>query len=203
MSRPSTRRENRSARRLPSRQELTRILVVCGAQKTEPAYFEGLKRLRRLPSVHVDVENLRGDPDKVVARAHAKQTTGDFDQVWCVLDVDEFSFDRAVSAADHEGIRLAISNPCFEVWLLLHHVDATRAFSSAKDALKELGKHVAGYDKSRLRFDRDFAPGVDDAVRRGRSILPVGTGLDRNPSTGVWRLTETIVSQQDVRGSSS
>jgi hypothetical protein len=31
-----------------------------------------------------------------------KGATGDFDQVWCVLDVDEFRFNRAVPAADRD-----------------------------------------------------------------------------------------------------
>jgi hypothetical protein len=195
VSRPPARRENSGARRPPTRTPLTRILVVCGGEKTEPVYFQGLKRLRRLPSVQIDVTNHRGDPDRVVAHAVAKRATGDFDQVWCVLDVDEFRFNRAVPAADRDDIRLAISNPCFEVWLLLHHADATRAFTNAKAVVRELRKHVKGYDKTRLRFEQDFAPGVDVAVRRGQAITDGGNALGRNPSTSVWRLVQKIVSE--------
>jgi hypothetical protein len=45
-----------------------------------------------------------------------------FNAVWVVFDVDDFadSIPEAVKLAKEHGIRCAISNPCFEVWLLWH-----------------------------------------------------------------------------------
>ncbi|MEV1247067.1 hypothetical protein [Nonomuraea sp. NPDC049750] len=31
-----------------------------------------------------------------------------------------------------------MSTPCFEVWLIMHHVDCTRPFQSAEEAKKKL-----------------------------------------------------------------
>jgi hypothetical protein len=83
----------------------------------------------------------------------------------------------------------------FEVWLLLHHADATRAFTNAKAVVRELRKHVKGYDKTRLRFEQDFAAGIDVAVGRGQAITDGGNALGRNPSTSVLRLVQKIVSE--------
>jgi len=47
-----------------------------------------------------------------------------YNSVWCVFDVDDHPrvADARQMAADN-GIELAISNPCFELWLLLHFRD--------------------------------------------------------------------------------
>ena len=48
-----------------------------------------------------------------------------YDAVWCVFDVDEHpQIADARQMARANGIELAISNPCFELWLLLHFRDS-------------------------------------------------------------------------------
>jgi hypothetical protein len=126
-----------------------------------------------------------------VCREIRAQNTEDFDQVWCVLDVDEFDFKDALPIARRERIALAISNPCFELWLLLHHVDATASISGAAATLKHLKAVVPGYDKTDLRFD-DFAKWVSDAIRRAKALPGSDQQLGPNPSTGMWRLVELM-----------
>ena len=47
-----------------------------------------------------------------------------YDQVWCVFDIDEHPFvPEAKQQARDNGIEVAISNPCFELWALLHFRD--------------------------------------------------------------------------------
>jgi hypothetical protein len=60
----SSRREPRARRRLKSR-----ILVVCGAQKTEKSYFEGLRSHVRNPAVTVKIETKPVCPTQVVEHA--------------------------------------------------------------------------------------------------------------------------------------
>lgn len=118
-----------------------------------------------------------------------------FDEVWCVFDVDQFDMGEAGRRARKAGVELAVSNPCFELWLLLHMVDATRPFTDCRDVRRALTKELPGFSKSRLDFDR-FRPGIDKAVDRARRLEE---GLDRgalaNPSTGVWRLAALIVGE--------
>jgi hypothetical protein len=115
------RRENSSSRRAPFREPRKQILIVCGGTRTEPDYFEGLKRSRRNPAVQVKVVGKGIDPEQLVAHAH--RVRGDHDEVWCVVDTDEFDIAKAVRVADKLKVRLAVSNPCFELWLLLHFDD--------------------------------------------------------------------------------
>ena len=43
------------------------------------------------------------------------------DEVWAVFDRDEHpQFEEAVRLCEQNGVKVGRSNPCFEVWLILH-----------------------------------------------------------------------------------
>jgi RloB-like protein len=147
----------------------------------------------RNPAVHVKVVGRRIAPEALVRHARSLRAAAvhDVDELWCVTDVDEFSLDPAVRLAAAESVNLAISNPCFEVWLIFHHRDFSRPLQNADQAIVLLRRHVPKYDKTRLSY-ADFHAGVDDAMDRGRRsqghLHPCGP----NPSSGMWRLVELI-----------
>ena len=176
-------------RRGPSRSQKTRVLVVCEGAKTEPQYLRGLSRTYRSSPVDIVTRVDRPQPIKVVEEAiRVRDEDGDFDAVWCVFDVDEHQLDAALEKAKQEDIMLAISNPCFELWLLLHFCDQ-HAFTDSKAAQRALKKYIGDYDKSGS-FKR-YSRGYHDAVGRAQR-LHKGLRCGPNPSTGVWRLTELI-----------
>ncbi|MFI9452356.1 RloB family protein [Amycolatopsis sp. NPDC052450] len=189
-----TRRENSGRRRSAFREQRTSVLVVCGAEATEPGYFEGLKRARRNPAITVKIKAKRGDPDAVVkyAAGMRDRAEGTYDEVWCVVDVDEFDLDKAVATARRLRIDLAISNPCFEFWLLLHFEACSAPMTCYGDVAKRLVKHVPGFDKAALRF-ADYENGIEAAVLRAKKQNgEPGGEHGRNPSTGVWVLVDKI-----------
>ncbi len=89
-------------------------------------------------------------------------------------------------------MELAVSNPCFELWLWLHFADqpGPKHHSEFEHMMKQ---HIPNYDKH-VDYS-DYAAGYDAAYRRA-SRLDENAKLDndegRNPTTGVWRLTESI-----------
>lgn len=187
-----TRRTNSRTRRAPYREERPQVLIVCGGEATEPAYFNGLKNHRRNPAVSITVRKKGIDPAGVVRHAVRLRNQVGYDEVWCVVDVDQFDLESAMALAKHEAVHLAVSNPCFEYWLLLHFEACTAPLSCYDEVAKRLAKHHPDYCKSALNFG-DFADRVDDAVKRAKRRCPEpGTELQRNPATGVWRLVEVI-----------
>lgn len=184
------RRENSSRRRPPFREPRRQVLIVCGGTRTEPDCFEGLKRARRNPAVQVKVLGKGIDPEQLVA--HARKIGGEFDEVWCVVDTDEFDIAKAVTLADKLNVRLAVSNPCFELWLMLHFDDCRTPARSYQELLPRLVTHVPGYDKCRLEFGR-YDHGVAAAVERAERLDPSGRDHGRNPSTGVWKLVRQVL----------
>ncbi|HTF07791.1 MAG TPA: RloB family protein, partial [Asanoa sp.] len=123
------RRDSEPRRRTARRPERQTLLVYCGAVRTERDHFDGLKKAFGNPSVTVEVRGEGRSPAQLVRRAAAfgARRPGRYDQIWCVVDVDEFDIDAAVVEARRAGVHLAISNPCFELWLLLHHDDCRGA----------------------------------------------------------------------------
>jgi hypothetical protein len=116
-----------------------------------------------------------------------------FDQVWCVHDTDDHPrLEEARVMARDNGIELAVSNPSFELWLLLHLRDNPGA-QHRNHLVRILKQLVPGYNKH-VEFAR-FAPGYHDAVERARALDKLADEDEepgRNPTTGVWRLTESI-----------
>jgi hypothetical protein len=163
---------------------------LCCGERTEPQYFNGLVSHVRNPSVTSRSGAGTSDPSRLVAQARSFLESDDFDQVWCVVDVDHFDIDRAVASVRGEPrIRLAVSMPCFELWLLLHFQDHTAYLPNCTKAAKLLSRHLSGYEKS-VVF-RKFAPGLEDAIERARKLGDTDDDHP-NPSTGVWRLVELI-----------
>ena len=122
--------------------------------------------------------------------ARLARETADIDEVWCIVDVDEFDIQAAVTLAARRGVQLAVSNPCFELWLLLHHEECTAHLDGYPGVVQRLCRHLPTYDKAKLDFG-DYASGLPAAVKRAK-----GLEAGRNPSTDMWRLVERVVAQQ-------
>ena len=184
------RRNDTGGRRVPSRRARRHILIACGGTRTELDYFDGLMRSRPNPTVRVTLLGKGVAPDQLVRIA--KRIGDGYDEMWCVVDTDEFDIAKAARLADELGVRLAVSNPCFELWLLLHFDDHKGVARNYKELLPKLIRHVPGYDKCRLDFAQ-YDGGVAVAVERGERLDPSGREHGRNPSTGVWKLVREVL----------
>lgn len=192
-------------RRGPSREPKLRILIVCEGKETEPGYLKAFQHAVRNPRVHIEIAGETGEPRTVVEIAirlreeaaqeaiRQRDENLKLDEVWGVFDVDEHpKLDQARQLAASNAIELAISNPCFEIWALLHFQDQ-RAHVERHKARAALQRHLPGYDKV-LDFAKMF-PGYTLAVRRAHALdveAQRHRQLGRNPTTGVPRLTELI-----------
>jgi hypothetical protein len=76
-------------------------------------------------------------------------------QVWVLFDRDDHqSIPDALRLAQKEGVRVAYSHPCFELWRLLHYTNYTSTFGG-----------VCGDANSRLRSRDGFAATYGRGVR--------------------------------------
>ncbi|MCK6695825.1 MAG: RloB family protein [Thermoanaerobaculia bacterium] len=106
----------------PTRVQKPAILVVCEGINTEPGYFEKF----RLTSATIEAVGEGYNTLSLVRRAEALKAKGDYEQVWCVFDKDDFpasDFNAAIQFAEQLGFGVAYSNQAFEYWLLLHFED--------------------------------------------------------------------------------
>jgi RloB-like protein len=108
------------------------IVIACEGSRTEPRYFADCVSHYATALVRLTVLERTGVPLTVVKTAVAERQqlllavqTGRRRKdppftVWAVFDRDEHEIDEAIDLARRNGIRIAFSNPCFELWPLLH-----------------------------------------------------------------------------------
>lgn len=127
-------------RRVAIRQPRKTLLIFCEGERTEPDYLDALKRqpaIRGVAAVDLRIETGHGGfvPKTLVsmaieARHRAVDEEGEIDEFWCVFDVEwprnHPDLKEAIERARQGDIQLAISNPCFEMWLILHFQDHGR-----------------------------------------------------------------------------
>lgn len=187
-------RETNLRRRPSTREQRKTVLAVTNGTSTEHAYLEGLRQeLHTSGQYRLLVAVEKGSPLDAVRGAARRRDTNDVDQAYVVCDVDEYPTAEPTREARQRGVALLWSNPCFEVWLILHHSDCTRHLENARKAEDLLGRHVKNWDKARLAFD-DFRDGIPAAIERARQL---GNPPDANPSTAVWQLVEALRQQAE------
>lgn len=112
--------------------QMTRHLIVCEGRKTEPAYFEALKRaLGEVNGRKVDIEAVGTGLHTLELFEEAQRICTKapdiYSHVWVAYGKDDFSegeFNEVVGLCKRMGgaatYHAMWSNPCFELWLLLH-----------------------------------------------------------------------------------
>lgn len=193
---------HRRVRTQPPRKEL---LVLVEGAVTEEAYLLFWKRQYRQLTL-VDVHEFRGTPMSLVEKAvelkaaeerEARRGRGRaHDEIWCVFDVDAHLYlHEAIALAAAEGINVAISNPCIELWFLLHFVDQ-RAYID-RHAAQKAAKAALGCDKQLTSSALErMADNFETAKARARNLddkhFKDDTPAPGNPSSGAWRLIDSI-----------
>lgn len=187
----------------------SKVLIACEGAKTETGYFEGIRISRRLPTVQVVVVQGSGsDPLSVVNTAiderrhwQLEKRWDRSDTAWAVFDGDEHRsanldrWNRALSVAERERIHLAISNPCFELWYLLHFTSQTGEIHR-DEARALLKQHLAEYEKSDLLYSR-LRDLTSTAIERARQLevcaSRLGDDIHCNPTTSVHCLVDLLL----------
>ena len=201
-----------------------RLIVIASEGKdTERIYLRALAKEYTNPRVHVHILERSEDEQNNSSPEHVLKQLNDYkghyelesdDELWLVVDRDRWTeamLSRvATECAQDDYMHMALSNPCIELWLLLHLVDVTsltseeqqqwlenrRKSKSAYPYLKvrlrqEMGSyHEAAYDAQMLIAH------VEEAIERAKA-------LDKNPAdrwpqtlgTRVYLLAESVMNR--------
>ena len=204
---------NRSyARTVPSKQSDGKtFLIVVEGKQTERLYFDEFRKRLELKAADVVIEHAGAtDPQNMVTtavtlrdkRAEAAKKSvllAPYDEVWVVFDREATHHVRgkqlpaAISKAAEEEISVALSNPSFEFWLLLHYVFTTKPFSDAQAVIRELKKHIPKYKKRLFPLDELFAL-LRTAIKNASACLAHHKAAqgDGNPSTEAHLLVTSL-----------
>jgi hypothetical protein len=202
MTLPRTKILKRTTRNVDARL----FLIATEGARTEPAYFERLREVWVTHPSRVHVEIVDAGPENLSAAQHvlerltaraAELGAQEIDSCWLVFDIDRQpvkTLKMVAKEARQKGYSLAVSNPCFELWLLLHFADADGTEIKGPSFEKRLREVLGGYNKARLPAERFEVAGVEAAIERARGLVgdPAEAWPATPPATQVHRLVEEL-----------
>lgn len=218
-SRNSLMRERREAFR-----DARLIVIASEGKDTERIYFKALAKEYSNPRVHVHILERSVDEQNNSSPEHVLKQLNDYksqyeleadDELWLVVDKDRWTeamLSRVATECSQEvAMHMALSNPCFELWLLLHIEDVALLTPEEQKQWMEnrkKSKNTDPYLKARLRqkmgayhessYDAQaLMAHVENAIERART-------LDKNPNdrwpqtlgTRVYLLVKSVMNRK-------
>ncbi|NOQ34867.1 MAG: hypothetical protein GQ569_03125 [Methylococcaceae bacterium] len=200
---------NKKARKQAKRNQDSRnprqtMIIACEGSKTEPLYFKAifadLKRNHKIAATSLVIaKHQHTNPNGVLDDLLNHPNYQDFEHQWIVIDRDEErthggghsleGFNQAITRAIAKKIKVAYSNPCFEIWYLLHFEYRNTAMH--RDELISKLEADYGYQKNQLFQQGSVELAITNAKRLLDSYGNLNPAHD-NPSTKVHELVELL-----------
>ena len=196
------------------------IIIASEGVLTEPQYFRALasrftnSKVKVYPLEREDVT--ASSPERVISELDSfKDVYPDLnsdDEFWLVIDVDHWGDTKLTKIAqecNQKGYTLAVSNPCFELWLLLHikfldeyspdtlaaFLENPRVTRNRTRLDRELLDQLGEYNKSNLNVDQ-FLPFVEQAIQRARDLdIRPNDRWPNDLGSRVYLLAEKIIAR--------
>lgn len=194
-----------SRTKLLSRKEYVRDAKLCviasEGTNTEKQYFEGLFGSDKL-KVEVLDTGLTGlsAPDHVLARLvdfRERYDLGAEDDCWLMVDVDRIRpqfLSQICQEALQKGFQLAISHPCFELWLYLHFQDVQTPDNRCQVWEQRLRDYLGSYNKSSLNLNLFTQQNITQAIDRAKALdAPSDPRWPMANGTHVYKVAERLL----------
>lgn len=198
-------RSEEDIRRKPGTRSPRQVfLVVCEDSKSSPAYFKALRGFLRLSTAQIEVcgDECGSAPISVVdhairRREERRVEQNPVDVVFCVFDVDTHpSLHKALDKAKGNGLVVALSSPCFELWYLLHFAQGGKPYSNCDQLVRDLKKHIEDYNKGSFGAFDILWSNMQRAIGHGKRLIDLrGEDRLRNPSTEVHLVVEAFLAE--------
>lgn len=200
---------SRKDRLKSKRQAPANYLIVCEGKKTEPNYFNGLKKKINekygnkvdvlIPNIDIKGTGMNTTPLVKYTQKTVNHANKVYGQVWVVFDKDDYNDEQFNSAIDNCNYNVAWSNPNFELWLLAHFKKVSR-YVSKDDVIQELSKEfqkkgLGDYTKNDTDiFDKVTSEGkLHTAIKNCEYMEELnkeGQASQRNPMTKVYKIVD-------------
>jgi hypothetical protein len=194
-------------RRKPSLAEKRRFILFSEGKNTERVYFEALQNQYPGALIKIEYNGPAGTPISIKTKVEDRMKdlrlerehnpSAKADTVWAVFDCDQHDFvPESIEGCKRAGGQVAYSNPCFEVWLILHYEDY-HAADNHHEVPKRFRKLDPTYDPNGSKIPNCgvLMSHVETAEHRAKNQCKrreeEGAPLGR-PSTTVYRLTRAI-----------
>ena len=181
--------------------------------KTEANYFEAFKSnkycVKFIQEGHSDPKGIVKKLKNKIKDKHDIMFRTGIDMAFCLIDTDcdhskDIKIKEALDEAKNDqkaAVQILTSNPCFEIWFILHERFTSRKYNSSLEVIQEL-RRIDGwknYEKSdsstfqRIAGKTSFA--IDNAKKLERQHIKDGLkpqSVSFMPSSEVYKLVEIL-----------
>lgn len=167
---------------------------------TEKEYFDRIGKLvyeTAIVDVAKDVN--KSSPIGVLDRINGyRKSLSQGDELWCAIDMDRWhnhltKFNDWIKCGTANNPRnLALTNPKFELWLLLHFID----WDGKSSIRKNLEKFIPNYDKH-LDVSLITKETVEKAIQRAKEKTSDGKPPINKKGSNLWVLLERMMSSDN------
>ena len=163
------------------------FFVFCEGE-TEIAYVKFLRSLYRAPIQVIPKKGKSNISEEYIERSKNEYVRTEQDKVFLMYDLDVDGMLEHLQKIPNA--ELLVSNPCIELWFLLHYKEQKSELTTDKCILK-YQKVSRGYKKGVLSEEEKnvFAENRELAVDRARKLAEY-----QNPSTTIFKLLEKLKS---------
>lgn len=131
---------------------------------------------------------------------------GEGDTFWVVCDCDHWvkpnhiqNLTYVLQQCRQKGIQVALSNPCFDLWLLLHFADfPAEDVLTCKEVADRLRAAAGGYDKTKVYNLRIDDEKVSAAVKRAADKHPSLEEIPKKLQTAVHFIIQSLVTKRII-----
>lgn len=199
-----------SRRFTPRKTNPTFAFVVDG--ETEIWYLQMLKRNERNLRVTIKPEIPQKKKLEVQYKLVCDLANSEYEWVFWIVDLDTvikedieaasgtrsslsfFDEMRSKICVEFQNVRIIVNNPCLEFWFLLHFDRTSRYYRRCSDVVRNLKKHLKGYEKTEKFFkktDNDIykklKPSLNNAIDNATALEPFDF---RNPERAICEMHE-------------
>lgn len=179
--------------------------IACEGSKTEAQYFSfSFLQHSRIKLEIIPSKDGCSAPRYVLdglKKVVKNYQLGADDSLWLVIDRDRWPYATQIKEVLHKSIQqkpiaLAVSSPCFELWLYLHFADMPSApIPRSEDMIGKIRKKLGSYHKSNLQ-EEDYRDRVELAISRSEQSCIGSDELPINPGTTIHQLMKTILAMK-------
>ena len=202
-------RKNRGYKRGEPHRDARLFVIACEGAERERRYFEALagegSRRLKVRILSPEDDGGKGDSRQHSAPKWALDRVVKYldenainivqgDRVWLILDHDRWgkkALHALAQECDSRGWGLALSNPCFEVWLILHVADIQHTVAnSCQEFKREIPDKFQGGYNVQVFTQKNY---VDRAIERAIACDKV-KGVFCDPKTSkVYKVVQELI----------
>ena len=177
-----------AGKRKPSKgKKINPTLFIFCEGKTEESYINFLKSFYRIPSIHIHPK-IGGNniTEAYITNYKQDKPTHEKDETFLMYDLDVPEILTRLTKI--KKCTLLLSNPCVELWFLLHYKNQ-KANTTSEQCYREMSNRNKSYKKGYIdnKLKEKLKSKIDDALKRAKDL-----NENNNPSSTIYKLIDAL-----------